>query len=152
MKKLHIMVSIYNVFINWSEMRPAADGRKLFLWCEALVLMDHSQLSETVCVQGGRGRPQSYLHTLGSWRLVQVQESEWYAVVCPCRWQWQQGNTWWWRRWGWSQWWRCRSAPSLSLADWTSSAATGSTSSVVLFWQGSKDVQLSLEVLGDDGT
>ncbi len=36
-----------------------------------------------------------------------------------------------------TQWWRCRSAPSLSLAGWISSAATGSTSSAVLFWWGS---------------
>ena len=47
---------------------------------------------------------------------------------------WQQHTRRWSRRWGWTWWWQWRSAPSSSLAGWTSSAATGRTSSVVLFW------------------
>ena len=65
------------------------------------------------------------------------QWNEWYAAVCPCPWQWQQRTRWWWVRWRWTRWWQCRSAPSSSLADWTSPAAAESTSSAVLSWWGS---------------
>ena len=65
------------------------------------------------------------------------QQNGWYAAVCLCQSQWPQRTRWWWRRWGWTQWCRCRIAQSFSLAGWTSSAAAGSTSSVGLFWWGS---------------
>ena len=64
------------------------------------------------------------------------QHSVWYAAVCSCPQQWQQRTRRWWRRWGWTPWWQRRSAPSSSLAGWTSSAAAGRTSSVALSWWG----------------
>ncbi len=63
-------------------------------------------VSETVCVPGGRGRPQPFLHASGSWRSAGPGEmedcswslsvrSEWYAAVWPCPWQWWQQRTRW---------------------------------------------------------
>ena len=95
-------------------------------------------VAETV----SRGRPQSsslrVLEVCRSSRVGRLQPIAFSAAaVCSCPWQWKQRTRWWWKRWGWTQWRLCRSAPSLSLAGWISSAAVGSTSSVVLFWWGS---------------
>ena len=52
--------------------RLTAEGKKLYLWHEVLVLMGRSLLPEggvqTVCVPGERDRLQSFLPASGSWR------------------------------------------------------------------------------------
>ncbi len=128
-------------------MRLVAEGKKLFLWCEVLVLMECSLLpegSDSKCLWPTPPTPVTIFpaslrvpEAHRSWR----DESELNDAACPCpRQQQQQQTTRWWRRWGWSdgsvevEWWQRRSAPSLTLADRTSSAAAGSTSSAVLSW------------------
>lgn len=51
------------------------------------------------------------------WSQSPSLQSEWYAAVCTCSWQRLQQNIWWWRRWRWTQWWLCKSAPPLPLTD-----------------------------------
>lgn len=86
-------------------MRPAANGKKQFVWCEVWVLMDLSFLSEGSdwnSVRDGRDQPQSFLLASESWRrtgpgvmvdcsqslLCKTNDTLWSAFVL---WQWQQG-------------------------------------------------------------
>lgn len=57
-------------------MKPAAvGGKKQFICCEVLVLMDFHLLPEGVCVRDGRVQPQSFLHASVSWRSSGCEET-----------------------------------------------------------------------------
>ena len=67
-------------------MRQVADGKKLLIWGEALVLMDCSLLPE------GRVSKSLSLGWEGSADCSRwpSQQSNRYTAVCPCPWHWQQ--------------------------------------------------------------
>ena len=98
-----------------------AAGKKLFVWWKVLVLMDDSLLPE------GKVSKSLWPGWEGSATILPGIEG--YSQS-PSQ---QHRTRLWWRMWGWTWWWQCRSAASLSFAGWTSSAVAGRTSSVELF-------------------
>lgn len=58
--------------------------------------------------------------TVDSFTLVVFLQTWWCAEVCECHVWWLSCTRRWWRWWWQTQWWLCRTAPSVPQAGWTS--------------------------------
>lgn len=98
--------------------------KKLFWWCEILVLREWSLLPEgrnwKSLRSGWQGSDAIQAHVSGTWRCPEWEVAadrlppEWmmcWLWLCP--WPWQQTRLWW-MMWEWIQWWQCRNLPSSS--------------------------------------